>query len=112
MPKIDTNHPLAVNAAIVDLSTGEDMPNVIEADEEAGTIRRYRVDATGQIVVGRSVPEVETITGLKIRIDVTVDGVRKPLAEYERRPEAVAPLERKPSGKLGAGKGQAEDPPK
>lgn len=86
--KITATDPLAVYCKIIDLSTGEDMTNVFDADDEAGTVSRYAVDGRGNLFPDPDVPNraaVQHLSGLRIRIDI--EGApgqiaRMPLAAY------------------------------
>lgn len=95
--KITANDALAAHYRIVDLSTGEDMLNVREADDEAGTLTRLAVDDKGQPFPDPddpSVPAVQHLAGLRLRFDI--DGApgqteRMTLAAYLKHQQKRTP---------------------
>lgn len=59
------------NARVVDATTGEEIRYVVDADDEAGWLLRYPVDAEGNPLLApdrKSLVE-ERLTGLNIRIE-------------------------------------------
>lgn len=84
MDVIDCNHPLSPFLRVVDLSTGEDIENVLRTDPDAGWVERYALDMRGGIVVDDGgAPVVQRVEGLRLRVDVEKNpGQRVPLAQY------------------------------